>query len=220
MNSTAIILLAGGQGSRFGGSIPKQFVSLGDQLLIHYSLQVLIQLPSLVEIVVVCAPEYRHFFGPDTIFAQPGERRQDSVLNGLNMLKSEADFICIHDGARPFITSEILNRVVDAAHTYGAATAGMPLKYTVKERDKNHFVLNTPDRSMLWEIQTPQVINRNWLEEGFSALNGENVTDDVSVVEKIGYPVKLVEGAYRNIKITSPEDLTLAHQYLGLVHVV
>lgn len=219
-NKTAVILLAGGQGTRFGGPTPKQFITLGNQPLIEHSLQVLNKLSSLIELVVVCAPQFRHYFPSNTSFAVPGARRQDSVYHGLSALKTKADFILIHDGARPFITSELVNRVLDAAYAHGAATAGMPLKFTVKQHGGDHFVVNTPDRSTLWEVQTPQVVRRDWLEEGFVKINADNITitDDVSIVEYLGHAVKLVEGSYNNIKITSPEDEIIARQLIGLIN--
>lgn len=214
---TAVILLAGGQGTRFGGPTPKQFITLGNQPLIEHSLHILKQLSGLIEMVVVCAPQYRHYFPSTTSFAIPGARRQDSVYHGLLALKSKAEYILIHDGARPFITLDLVNRVLDAAQLHGAATAGMPLKFTVKQHGGDHFVMNTPDRTTLWEIQTPQVVRRDWLEEGFAKINAENITitDDVSIAEHLGHPVKLVEGSYHNIKITTPEDVLIAHQLLG-----
>lgn len=214
MTNAAVILLAGGKGSRFGGAVPKQFVTLGDRLIIDYSYEVFSQLASVIELVVVCAPEYRSHFPEQTTFANPGAQRQDSVYNGLLSIKSSAEFICIHDGARPFVTAEIATRVMIEAFVHGAAAAGMPLKFTVKEHDGQGFVTKTPDRSTLWEIQTPQVIRRDWLLEGFRHTNSI-VTDDVSLVEQIGHPVKLVEGSYQNIKITSYDDLILAQQFLA-----
>lgn len=212
MTRTAAILLAGGMGTRFGASIPKQFFPLHGKPLILYSLEVLQSISAISEIVIVCALEYRHFFPRDCQFALPGSRRQDSVYSGLCELNSKADYVCIHDGARPLVTQDIIERVLSAAYTYGAATAGMPLKFTVKEHDGDCFVVNTPNRAALWEIQTPQIIKRSWLEEGFEKIHQDNVTvtDDVSLVESLGYPVKLVEGSSSNIKITTSEDLLFA----------
>jgi 2-C-methyl-D-erythritol 4-phosphate cytidylyltransferase len=225
MNNTkdiAVILLAGGIGSRMKSKTPKQFLSINNKPIAQYSFDIFITLPNISEIVVVCAPEFRHLFSLSNpkitlTFAMPGERRQDSVFNGLNAIQKNVDYVCVHDSARPCINKELVQRVIDEARTHGAATVGMPIKFTVKESDHNNFVNNTPDRSRIWEIQTPQVIRFDWLHEGFQHTLKHNitVTDDVSVVELLKKPVKLVEGSYANIKITTPEDLILSSHLIN-----
>lgn len=213
----AVILLAGGTGSRFGGDTPKQFLPLGGRPLITHSFEQLSKLQDLAELVVVCDPQYRCHFPEGTRFALPGERRQDSVYHGLLALKSDADYVCIHDGARPFVSDEMIGNVLDAARAHGAAAAGMPVKYTVKQHGGDHFVVDTPDRSRLWEIQTPQIMRRDWLQEGFQMAIGRGITatDDTSLIELAGHPVKLVEGSYSNIKVTTREDMAFASHVLS-----
>lgn len=220
--SMCVILLGGGIGTRMKASIPKQFLQLNKKPIIHYSFDVFMAMPQVSEIVVVCAEEYRHLFiskkgQPKLTFALPGARRQDSVENGFKAMTSEPALVCMHDGVRPFITRPIIERVIQAAETYGAATVGMPVKFTVKECDSQQIVTRTPDRSFLWEIQTPQIIKTELLKQGFAHINarGITVTDDVSMVELSGHPVKLVEGCYTNLKITTPDDLALSEHLLN-----
>lgn len=217
MDQVSVILLCGGQGSRMNTATPKQFLAINQKMIARYSFDVFKDMPEIAEIVVVCDLPYRHHFSMDKLsiplnFAAPGARRQDSVFNGLNALKKNPALVCIHDAARPFINSQLVQRVIHAAKEHGAATAGMPVKFTIKEHDGNLFVKNTPDRSKYWEIQTPQIIRTEMLKQGFEYITNNNldVTDDVSLVEYLGYPVKLVEGSYTNIKITTPEDLSFA----------
>lgn len=213
------ILLAGGTGTRIGGPIPKQFLPLGGLPLALHSFKVLLACPQISEIVVVCPEAYQHLFSTtdkSVRFASPGNRRQDSVFNGLEMSISSSPLVCIHDGARPFINVSMVGKVLEEAHNCGAATVAVPLKFTVKEADSSGNVINTPDRSKLWEIQTPQAVSRPLLRKGFdyAIANGLTVTDDVSLVELIGGKVKLVEGSHTNIKLTVPSDIALAETLL------
>lgn len=209
-----LVLLAGGSGMRMRSNTPKQFMMIDDKPMVLHSLDLFASIDSLVEIVVVCAEEYRPLFSSfktnvKLSFAQPGARRQDSAYNGLMAMDSKPRYICIHDAARPYISLELVKRTIDAARECGAAACAMPLKFTVKQVDSKGMVIATPDRSTLWEIQTPQVIERSLLQKGFDYAyqNDLTVTDDLSLVENLGIPAKIVEGCYSNIKITTPEDL-------------
>lgn len=221
----SVVLLCGGIGSRMQSSIPKQFLKINQKLIAHYSFDIFKRMPEVAEIVVVCDLAYKHYFSFDCHpvhlnFALPGKRRQDSVFNGLNALKTNSKLVCIHDSARPLITEELVRRVIHAAQDHGAATASMPLKFTIKERDGNLFVKNTPDRTKYFEIQTPQIIRTDILKKGFEFIHDQNleVTDDVSLVEYLGHPVKLVEGCYKNLKVTTPDDLSQAEYLIDLLH--
>lgn len=214
METIGIILLAGGRGERMGACCPKQFLPLKDKPLALYSFEVFDRDPSVSEIVVVCDTRWRNLFQRtrgNLLFACPGARRQDSVYNGLKALQSFPDLVCIHDSARPFIPS--LAPLFKAASLYGAATFGVPVNFTVKETDENAFVTQTLNRQALYEIQTPQVIRYPLLLEGFQALT-EDVTDDVSIIEKLGHPVTIVPGDPLNFKITVPKDLDYAEYLL------
>lgn len=202
--------------------IPKQFLLLNQKPIAKYSFDLFLSLPQIIEMVVVCDASYQNHFDlqdwehPLT-FAEPGERRQDSVLHGLQAMQTTPDLVCIHDAARPFIDSELVDRVLQAAADYGAAVAAMPVKFTLKESDSQGLVKNTPDRSRLWEVQTPQAIQPSLLMQGFQIAQQRQltVTDDAALVELCHYPVKLVQGSYGNIKITTPEDLAYAEYIVG-----
>jgi 2-C-methyl-D-erythritol 4-phosphate cytidylyltransferase len=138
----------------------------------------------------------------------------------MQLVSSTAPFVCIHDAARPFISYELVKNVMEEAWMHGAASAAVPIKFTIKEAGRDNFVTHTPERSRIWEVQTPQVIKQEWLQEGFKIAKENNitVTDDVSLVELLSYPVKLVEGTHSNLKITTPEDMLLAEQLYKTRH--
>lgn len=214
--SVSVILLAGGSGSRMGSSIPKQFLTLKGKPYAFYSFETFQQIREVHEIVVVCPENFQEMFSHNRRlkikFALPGLRRQDSLWNGFLQISSSSEFVCVHDAARPFVDAETILKLFGEAQKFGASVCGVPAKSTTKEVNEEGFVVRTLDRSKLWEIQTPQVIKSELLEKGFRRANEKNlsVTDDVSFVELLGEPVKLVQGSYDNIKITTPEDLLLA----------
>lgn len=218
----SVIIVAGGIGSRMKSSLPKQFLELRGKSIARYSFDLFLSLPYTAEIVVVCDPAYRSYFSSSSTlsisFAEPGERRQDSVYNGFQKLSRQDTLVCIHDAARPLLTPLIVERVFTAAAEWGAAVAGMPSKQTIKRCDHQQIVIETPNRDTLWEIQTPQIIRYDLLQAGFLKAQKENltVTDDGALVEALGHPVKIVEGCYTNIKMTTPEDLIIAEQLLSL----
>lgn len=218
---TSALLLAGGVGARMGMQTPKQFLPLRGKPVALYSFELLLSLEEIDEIVVVCAEEFRSLFSASkqhkkVVFALPGNRRQDSVLHGLRQASKGAALVCIHDAARPLINDEMVKRVLAAAEEWGAAAAGMPMRSTVKEVTVEGFVARTHDRSLIWEIQTPQAAYRELLERGFdyAEKHGLTVTDDVSLVELIGGKVKIVEGSDINIKITVPSDIVIASNFI------
>lgn len=215
-HTLALILVAGGSSTRMGGPLPKPFMRLHGKRVIDYSIDIFAQLPMTVEICVVCAPEYHSTFDPSVTLALPGRRRQDSVFNGLSALKSNADFIAVHDAARPLITADLIHKVVEAAVECGGALAAVPVKSTIKIADIDCFVADTPNRSLLWEAQTPQIFEREILNEAFrDPINNEyDAVDDASMVERIGHAPKLVMGSYSNIKLTTVEDLHIAQSFI------
>ena len=137
-----------------------------------------------------------------------GERRQDSVAAGLKRL-DRCDWVVIHDGARPLLTVDLIERGLEAAKETGAAVAAVPAKDTIKVAGDDRIVHQTPPRQNLWAVQTPQVFRIGIITEAYSRAN-EDVTDDASLVEQLGYKVKLYMGSYDNIKVTTPDDLALA----------
>ena len=146
-----------------------------------------------------------------------GETRQDSVFNGLKALPHDTDFVIVHDGVRPFVTDEIIFTCLEAAADCGAAVTAVPVKDTIKITDRDEFVVDTPDRSQLWAVQTPQVFRRDVLIEAHQHARREQIqlTDDAALVEQLGLKVKCVMGSYSNLKITTPEDLVVAEALMN-----
>lgn len=214
----SLILLAGGTGQRMNRQIPKQFLPLDNKPIALHSLEVFSQLEEIEEIIVVCHPTYNPLFTSFTDrFALPGERRQDSVYNGLQKVSSHAEWVCVHDSARPFITIDLVRSLFREGRDADALSLAMPVKNTLKEIGAHNEVHRTLDRSKIWEIQTPQLLKKRVLEAGFAYAHSHavTVTDDVSLAELIGHPVRLVTGTYENIKITTPEDLIFAECLLN-----
>lgn len=144
-----------------------------------------------------------------------GETRQLSVYNGVRATSDSANFIAIHDGARPLVDPVIIKKTVDCAVMYGAATSGIKVKDTVKVVDENNNILDTPDRTYMRFVQTPQVFEKSLYIDAVNTVNNsKDFTDDCKMLEAYGKTVKLIDGDYKNIKITTPEDIELAENYL------
>lgn len=226
-DAVSVVLLAGGSGKRMGAPIPKQYLELMGQPIAMYSLQVFAGMPEVFEIIIVCNPDYRALFQeyyeklprkPRLVFAEPGAERQDSVSNGFKAIdRQQAVLVAIHDSARPLITAEETRKCLQDGLTVGAAVLGVPVKPTIKEVRSDGTVVKTLKRSSLWEVQTPQVIRPPLLQAGFELVLKEQleVTDDVSIIEALGEPVRITPGAYTNIKVTTPEDMIMAESFLG-----
>lgn len=229
---TAAIVLAAGSGKRMGSSTKKQYMQIGDKPLIYYALKAF-QESFVDEIILVVSPgdisyckkeiveKYR--FDKVTGIVEGGRERYHSVLLGLNSLPC-CDYVFIHDGARPMLTEEILERLYSCVKECGACVAGMPVKDTIKIADKDGNIVSTPDRRLVWMVQTPQVFAYELIKNAYNHLavheqelleKGIAVTDDAMVVETFtGHGVKLVEGSYENMKITTPEDTQIAENFL------
>ena len=210
------IVVAAGQSSRMRG-VDKIFYPLGGMPIVWHSLSTLLSHPSISQTVLVTAKENVRRadelvapYAPDGEISvcEGGERRQDSVLRGLERL-GNCDMVLVHDGARPFITDEVLDRGIAAALEKGAAVAAVPVKDTIKQSDDSDVVERTLPRDRLWAVQTPQIFDASLLREAHEKVH-ETVTDDSSMVEAIGHPVIVFQGSYFNIKVTTPEDLTIA----------
>ncbi len=217
---TEAILLAGGRGLRMGGPIPKQYLLLEGTPIAHYSFKIFEEAESIEAIVVVAEENYHPLFtskNKRVKFALPGVRRQDSLASGMRMLDPETQFACIHDAARPFLSTDLLELVLKEAFERGASALALPAKATIKEVDEDQMVIKTLDRSRLWELQTPQVAKKEWLKEGLERAFKEGITatDDLALIELLGHPVKLVKGSERNLKITTAEDLMIAKALLA-----
>jgi 2-C-methyl-D-erythritol 4-phosphate cytidylyltransferase len=217
MSTIGALLLSGGKGTRMGGNTPKQFLTVGGTPLSMYSFQLLSSLCETV--VVVCSSTHHDIFPRGTLFADPGVRRQDSVYSGLRALPPACDWVLVHDSARPCLRIEDVRSLLEVGMKCGAAALGVPVKDTIKECNDAGQVVRTLDRSTLWKIHTPQLIRRDWLEEGFEKIirEGATVTDDVSIAEWLGKPVTIVPDHATNIKVTTPEDLPMVEQWLATV---
>lgn len=227
MKCTAIILAAG-QGKRMKTKVQKQFLMLQGKPLLYYSLACFQKSDEIQEIVVVtgkesidyCRSEIIEKYGFTKVksIAEGGKERYDSVYAGLEACSADTDYVFIHDGARPFVTEDIIKRTKEVAVTYQACIAGMPSKDTVKIIDKNNMVSATPERSRVWSVQTPQVFLYSLIKEAHDtarSVSMQGITDDAMVVEQYkNTPVHIVEGAYENIKITTPEDILVAEKIL------
>ena len=236
------IVLAAGSGSRMKSAVAKQFMQLGGRPLIWYALNAVEQSQIIDDCILVTGAEdiafarreiveKYQFQKVDTVIAGGGERYA-SVANAMrvmaqgNMRVQNTDgYVFIHDGARPFLTESIIQKTYEAVQRYHACAAAVLSKDTVKLADKDGFAVQTPDRGSVWNIQTPQVFDAELIIEAYRSLqeNMENlkqrgitVTDDAGVVELFtDIRVKLVEGSYKNIKITTPEDLMIAETFLS-----
>lgn len=222
MEPCVFIFLSGGKGVRLGSAIPKQYLTVGQRTLALYSFDAFLNFEELKQIIVVCEEEYQYIYreaaakkGVDLLFAKPGVRRQDSLFNALQFIQGDP-LVCIHDAVRPFVDIELIRKLIQEALIWDAVVPGVKVKDTIKVCDGAQVVVETPDRFHLWQIQTPQVIRFSLLQEGFIYAQKFDLTvsDDASLVELIGRPVKVIEGSYKNIKITTPEDLGFAEQLI------
>ncbi|KAJ1405184.1 2-C-methyl-D-erythritol 4-phosphate cytidylyltransferase-domain-containing protein [Ochromonadaceae sp. CCMP2298] len=222
VSDVGVVLLAGGKGSRMKSAIPKQFLKILGKPVFLRSLDVFTTMGSVVTSIVIVMDksfrdEYAYLLEDARIsWADPGKERQGSVYNGISGIPDSCRIVAVHDSARPLVTQEEVLACLSDGLQHGAAVLGVPMKATVKESEDGQFVLRTVPRSTLWEIHTPQVATKQLFLRGFEKVQAENleVTDDVSVVEALGEPVKLTLGQYTNIKITTPDDLPVAEQIL------
>ncbi|MDD5566011.1 MAG: 2-C-methyl-D-erythritol 4-phosphate cytidylyltransferase [Candidatus Omnitrophica bacterium] len=212
------ILLAAGRGTRFGAGQDKLLDCVGAKPVIIYSLAALSAHPLIEEIVVVANRLNRNCIIEKLMQCRipkvhavvlGGRKRQDSAHNGLRAASGQADMVLFHDGARPFITRTMISSVIKSGVKTGAAIVAVPVKATIKAV-RGAVVKNTLKRNELWEVQTPQVFRVALLKEAYKRCKGREVTDDASLVERLGVKVAVVQGSYFNIKITTPEDMVMA----------
>lgn len=225
MEKVITIVPAAGLGSRLGLGKNKAFADVGGLPLLVQCLRMLADTGCVSKVIAVVRPqevveaetlltEYQTEYYPRLPFivVAGGKERQDSVANALAVVTESDGFIAVHDGARPFAGKEVFERVLQAAAGSDAAIAAVPVKDTIKVVDENSFVQATPVRSTLRAVQTPQIFKISVLKQAYELLQKqpENVTDDASLVERLGIAVTVAEGSYENIKVTTPEDLLLA----------
>lgn len=222
----AAIVLAAGSGKRMNSQVHKQYLIIQDRPVLYYSLKEF-QDSAVDEIVLVvgkgeeefCRREIVDKYGISKVKAivEGGKERYHSVFEGLKQT-SDADYVLIHDGARPFVNQDIIRRCMQEVQKYQACVVGMPVKDTIKIADEEGYAKQTPDRKNVWMIQTPQTFSYALIYEAYEEMlktEDTAITDDAMVLERIkGKKSKLIEGSYRNIKITTPEDLLIANVYL------
>ena len=230
---TVAIVLAAGSGKRMGTKTKKQYLLLEGKPVLYYSLKAF-QDSFIDEIILVTTKEDIDYVRNDIVEAygiskvtnivEGGKERYHSVCNALNSIEN-GDYVFIHDGARPMVNDEILKRAFEGVIEHDACVVGVKSKDTVKIADENGFVASTPNRNLVWNIQTPQVFKLNLIKEAYNAVvskeefyksNGINITDDAMVLETFsGHPVKLIEGSYENIKVTTPDDMKVLERMLA-----
>ncbi|MCI5125018.1 MAG: 2-C-methyl-D-erythritol 2,4-cyclodiphosphate synthase [Candidatus Electrothrix sp. AR5] len=225
--SIAAIIPAAGFGTRMGAAIPKQFLELAGEPVFVRTLRVFLAHPEIHIIVLVLPPEQQHsgkeqllpFLTPEQqgkmLYTTGGEARQHSVQNGMKALPASIERIFVHDGARPLVSAEIIDRCLAGVEEHGAVIAAVPVKDTLKEVEEvegGTEIIGTVDRSQLWHAQTPQAMDLHLLERAYEyAAATEFIgTDEASLLEHAGVSVSVVMGSEENIKITRPEDLRIA----------
>lgn len=223
MKIQAIIPTAG-LGTRLSSEIPKPLIEINGKPIFVHTINAVLSSERIDSIILVVHEDYISDYRKIVLSYKldkvkhvvvGGDRRCDSVRNGLNCIDEDTDIVLIHDGARPLIDIDIINSSIDICNIEAAAIVGVPIKPTVKEIDpENLEVVKTLMRKNIWEIQTPQVFNKSLLVDAYKKAEDIDFTDDASLVESLGFKVKVVKGSYKNIKITTAEDLILAEYYL------
>ncbi len=216
------IVLAAGRGSRMKSAVQKQYMKLEGYPVIYYALHCF-QDSEVDEIILVtgqneisyCEQEIVKGYGFSKVrhVTAGGAERYESVYNALSVVE-DADYVMIHDGARPFVTGDMIHQSIIRVKEHGACTVAVPVKDTIKEVSENGFGVKTLDRSLLWSVQTPQTFDRELIKKAYLKMMGNgdtDITDDTMIVERyMGHSVKIIEGSYSNIKITTPEDMIMA----------
>lgn len=222
MSKNIALILASGDGARMNSAINKHLLPIMGIPLLQHTLQIFQDHPLIDSIILVGSPErYRDLVNTIKIdkltkFVLGGKTRQESCWAGVQNIK-DADLVIVHDGARPLVDKSLITRVIRAASEYGAAISAVRSKDTIKEVGSNGIIIQTPNRANLWQAQTPQVIKFDLLRQAhvMAAQDGFQGTDEAGLVERLGRHVIIVEGDYRNIKVTTPEDLLIAEHYMS-----
>lgn len=220
---TYVIIPAAGQGKRFGAL--KQFQLLGGRPLFLYALEVF-EKSLFIEGIHLMVPEtqleaagalVRENFLKKVKILAGGRERQDSVKRGFENLPS-CDLVMVHDGARPFVTTDILQRSVEGAKAFGACVVGLPVRDTTKRAGADQTIQETLDRSALWSIQTPQTFRYDIFQKAIKKAEDDQFlgTDEAMLVERLGASIKIIEGSPYNLKVTTPEDLKIAETLLNV----
>ncbi len=218
------VIVSAGNSSRMGG-INKQFLEIGNMSVIARSIKAFQDCSHIDEIVVVTRAAdieairetvEKYGFSKVAKIVEGGATRQLSVYNGVCACYEKADFVAIHDGARPLVTEKVIADTLSMAIDCGVATTGVRVKDTLKVVNELNDIISTPDRSVMRAVQTPQIFSKSlYLNAVENVPNSKDFTDDCMLIEANGGTVKFVDGDYENIKITTPEDIALAESYLA-----
>lgn len=221
------IIAASGIGKRMGSKISKQYILLEEKPILAYTIEKFNNNEYIDEIVIVIREEDREYCFNEIIekygfkkvskIVGGGLERQDSVYNGLMAVNNKCDIVLIHDGVRPFVRNEDIDNSIKGAEKYNACVLGTPVKDTIKVVDEKKQIIDTPNRSNLWAVSTPQSFSYDLILRAYEEAKTNQIlaTDDSMLVERLGYKVKIIEGAYSNIKITTQEDLKFAEVLLN-----
>jgi 2-C-methyl-D-erythritol 4-phosphate cytidylyltransferase/2-C-methyl-D-erythritol 2,4-cyclodiphosphate synthase len=214
------IIPAGGRGSRFGASVPKQLLALAGRPILAHSVSAIASSPDVTDLVVALPadlastpPAYLSTTGKPVTVVVGGQRRRDSVANAFAAVVGRADIVLIHDAARPLVSHDVIRRTIEAAAAKGAAIAAVRASDTVKQVDAERCVTATLARERIYLAQTPQAFRVDVLRDAL-ALEGD-ATDEATLAERAGHRVEVVDGDVRNMKITTPDDLAIAERLLG-----
>ncbi|MFK7900236.1 MAG: 2-C-methyl-D-erythritol 4-phosphate cytidylyltransferase [Cyclobacteriaceae bacterium] len=217
------VIVAGGAGTRMGSDLPKQFLQLRDKPILFHTLEVFLSYPEPIGIVLVLPekeiPQFtslqkEYSFKDDSLtVVKGGASRYESVSKGVLSIKDNDAYVAIHDGVRPFVTHQIIEQGFKEANLKGNAIPVVALKDSIRKVEGNEN--KAVDRSLFYLVQTPQFFQLSTIVSGYGKKNSNAFTDDASVAEYLGQKIHLFEGDYRNIKITSPEDLVIAEALLA-----
>ncbi|MGM0470756.1 MAG: 2-C-methyl-D-erythritol 4-phosphate cytidylyltransferase [Bacillota bacterium] len=221
MDQILAVVPAAGQGSRMNSKLNKQYLSLLDKPVVAHTIETLENCDLINEIIVVACADEIDYCKQEVIkqyncskvskVISGGASRQQSVYQGLQAV-NEADYVLVHDGARPLITESILQQAIKEVKINKAVGVAVPVKDTIKIVDEEGYVVQTPNRDQLWAIQTPQVFAYQLIMKAYQQAAAQKITatDSSQLVEEFGQRVKLVQGSYENLKVTTPEDLIIA----------
>jgi len=229
MSKFAVILPAAGNSTRFGQqqqNRKKVFVELKGRPVWVRAVEYFVNRDDVVQTLVTVSPDdlewFREKFRPNLAFLNievvpGGNERADSVQNALAKVRSDVDFVAVHDAARPLLTKQWINEVFAAAEKYGAALLASPVTATLKRVNADRIIERTVDRSMLWAAQTPQVFRRELLLEAYAQRGKLNATDESQLVEQLGHPIHVVPCSPMNLKITTQDDFRMAEALLDVL---
>lgn len=221
----SVIIAAAGMSNRMGSKMNKQFIWINEKPILAHTIEKFENCRYIDEIILVskeeeieyCRKEIvkRYKFKKVSNIIRGGQERQDSIYNGILALNEKSDIVLTHDGARPFVKIENIEQGIRGVLEFGACVIGVPVTDTIKVLEENGIVKNTPNRSTLWQAQTPQCFLKEIITDGYNNAikDGYFGTDDSSIVEAVGYEVKMIKGSYENIKITTPEDIIIAESF-------